>query len=97
MKATGVAKLRARLSRYLEQVKHGEEVVVTDRRARVARIVPLGGTERADSRRERLARAGVLQLGTGRIRSSLLEPPTGRSDVGVGVLKALLAERDEGR
>ena len=97
MKVIGVAKLKAHLSRYLDQVKHGEEVVVTDRGAPVAKIVPLRGTERTDSRRERLARAGVLQLGTGRIRSSLLRPPKGRSDVGAGVLKVLLAERDEGR
>lgn len=97
MQAIGVAKLKAHLSHYLERVKHGEEVVVTDRGLPVAKIVPLRHAERADSRRERLARAGVLQLGTGRIRASLLKPPKGSADVGAGVLRALLAERDEGR
>ncbi|PYO38284.1 MAG: prevent-host-death protein [Candidatus Rokuibacteriota bacterium] len=97
MKTIGIAKLKAHLSHYLDQVKHGEEVVVTERGLPVAKIVPLRGAERADSRRERLARAGVLQLGTGRIRGSLLKPPKGRANVGAGVLRALLAEREEGR
>ncbi len=57
--------------------------MVTERGLPVAKIVPLRGTQRTDSRRERLARAGVLQLGA--------------VDVGAGVLKALLAEREEGR
>jgi len=93
VKTIGVAKLKAHLSRYLDQVKHGEEVVVTERGLPVAKIVPLRGTQRTDSRRERLARAGVLQLGAGRLRGSLLKPPKGPVDVGAGVLKALLAER----
>ena len=58
---------------------------------------PLQGAERAESRRERLARAGVLQLGTGRVRASLLKPPKGSVEVGAGVLKALLEEREKGR
>jgi prevent-host-death family protein len=97
MKTIGVARLKAHLSHYLDQVKHGAEVVVTERGLPVAKIVPLRGAERADSRRERLARAGVLQLGSGRIRDSLLKPPKGRRNVGAGVLRALLAEREEGR
>ncbi len=97
MTTAGVAQLKARLSRYLDQVKHGQEVVVTERGVPVAKIVPLRGAELAETRRERLARAGVLQLGTGRVRASLLKPPKGRVGVGAGVLKALLAEREEGR
>jgi len=97
MKTIGVAKLKAHLSRYLEQVKHGEEVVVTERGLPVAKIVPLRGPDRADSRRERLARAGLLQLGTGRVRATLLKAPKGPEEVGAGVLRALLEEREHGR
>ena len=97
MKTIGIAKLKAHLSHYLDQVKHGEEVLVTERGLPVAKIVPRRGAERTDSRRERLARAGVLQLGTGRIRGSLLKLPKGRANVGAGVLRALLAEREKGR
>jgi len=96
VKAIGVAKLKANLSRYLSQVKHGQEVVVTERGLPVAKIVPLRSSEGAESRRERLARAGVLQLGTGRLRPSLLKPPRGPR-VGDSVLEALLEERRQGR
>lgn len=96
VKATGIAELKARLSRYLDQVKSGQEVVITERGRPVAKLVPLRSTERGESRRERLARAGLLHLGSGRIRAALLKPPKGPS-IGKSVLKELLAERDEGR
>jgi prevent-host-death family protein len=96
MKTTGVAELKAHLSRYLKQVKSGQEVVITERGLPVAKLVPIRATERRESRRETLARAGLLHPGAGRLRASLLKPPTG-PPVGKGVLEALLAERDEGR
>jgi prevent-host-death family protein len=97
MKSIGIAQLKAHLSRYLGQVKSGQEIVVTERGMPVAKIVPIKGREGTDARREHLARAGLLQLGTGRVRASLLKPPTGPPEVGAGVLKALLDERAEGR
>ncbi len=97
MKTTGIAELKAHLSRYLEQVKHGQEIVITERGLPVAKLVPLRATERRESRRERLARAGLLQLGRGRVRASLLELPRGPRAAGRGVLEALLAERRAAR
>lgn len=96
MTTTGIAELKARLSRYLEQVKAGQEVVITERGRPVAKIVPLRGAEPPESRRERLARAGLLSLGRGRLRATLARPPRGPR-VGAGVLRALLAERAESR
>ncbi len=95
MKPVGVAKLKAHLSRYLGHVMNGQEVIVTERGLPVAKIVPLRA-EWLDSRRERLARPGLLQLGSGRISPMLLKPPKGPRR-GFGVLKALLEERAEGR
>jgi prevent-host-death family protein len=97
VKAVGVAELKANLSRYLEHVKGGQEVVITERGLPVAKLVPLGGGERLEARRERLARAGLLQLGRGRIRTSVLKPPRGPVAAGRGVLQALLAERRDAR
>ncbi len=97
MKTIGVAQLKAHLSRYLDQVKHGQEVIVTERGLPIAKIVPLTTAEDLEARRQRLAKAGLLELGTGRVRASLLKPPKGPVDVGAGVLKALLEEREEGR
>lgn len=44
----GVRELRNHLSRYLERVKDGEEVVVTDRGRTVARILPMSGERTID-------------------------------------------------
>ena len=97
MARVGVARLKAELSRYLTVAKHGEEVVITERGRPVAKLVALQGAAKTESRRERLARAGVLTLGKGRVRPALRKPPRGPKWVGESVLVALLEERAEGR
>lgn len=52
----GVRELRNNLSRYLDRVREGEEVVVTERGRAIARVLPLG-TERV---LDRLIAAGVV-------------------------------------
>ena len=52
----GVRALRNNLSRYLERVRGGEELVVTDRGRAIARILPVG-TERV---LDRLVAEGVV-------------------------------------
>jgi prevent-host-death family protein len=42
MDEVGVRELKNNLSRYLERVRNGESVVVTDRGKPVARIIPAG-------------------------------------------------------
>jgi prevent-host-death family protein len=96
MKA-GVAQLKAGLSRYLERVKAGQEVLVTDRGRPVAKLVPIAAAARKGTRRERLVREGLLLPGRGRVRASLLETPSGKPAAGRSVLEALLEERREGR
>jgi len=93
----GVAELKAGLSHYLERVKAGHEVLVTDRGQPVAKIVPIGTAGRRGSRRARLVREGTLLPGRGRVRASLLRPPAGSAAKGGAVLDALLEERREGR
>lgn len=96
MKA-GVAELKAHLSQYLDRVRAGQEVVVTDRGRPVAKLVPIGRAQAKESRRERLLRDGVLISGQGRLRRSLRTPPEGEARVGEGVLAALIDERRQGR
>ena len=96
MKA-GVAELKAGLSRYLERVKAGQEILVTDRGRPVARLVPIAAELRRGSRRERLVREGLLLPGRGRVRAALLKPPGGDAGRGRAVLEALIEERREGR
>lgn len=52
----GIRDLRAHLSRYVEQVKAGEEIVVTEHGKPVARLLPMNGERKID----RLTREGVV-------------------------------------
>lgn len=53
----GVRELRNNLSRYLERVRDGEEVVVTDRGRAIARMLPVGAERVLD----RLVAEGVVK------------------------------------
>lgn len=52
----GVRELRNNLSRYLERVRQGEALIVTDRGSAVARVLPIGGERVLD----RLIAEGVV-------------------------------------
>ena len=93
MKA-GVAELKASLSRYLERVKGGQEVLVTAPGRPVAKLVPVAHPDKG-SRRDGLIRAGLLLPGRGKVRPALLKPPP--KGPGAAVLDALIEERREGR
>ena len=94
--SASIAQMKARLSEYVRKVKAGNEVLVTERGVPVARLTALEVTERRATRRDRLARTGVVKPGKGRIRRALQTAPDGHIG-GVEVLAALLADRDEGR
>jgi prevent-host-death family protein len=96
MKTAAIADLKARLSEYLKRIKAGEEVLITERGLPVARLVPLERGTRRATRRDRLARAGLLRPGRGRARKMLLAPPKGKRPRG-SVVEALIEERREGR
>ena len=52
----GVRELRNNLSRYLDRVRDGEEVVVTERGRAIARVLPVGAERALD----RLINEGVV-------------------------------------
>lgn len=54
----GIRELKARLSSYIDQVKTGHSVIITDRGEPVARIVPMGST--LEARLQELAQAGLI-------------------------------------
>jgi prevent-host-death family protein len=100
-----IAQVKARLSDYLRRVKRGDDVIITERGAPIARLTALEVTERRATRRERLARLGVVRPGRGRPRKALLSPPAGMPEAtgdestwpGAGVLDALITDRREDR
>lgn len=78
MAEIGIRELRDHLSRYLDQVKAGEEIVVTDRGTAVARLVPVNGERPID----RLIREGRITPAKRPKRGSLpkpIKPRTGKS------------------
>lgn len=93
MVRAGIAELKASLSEYLERVKRGEEVIVTDRGRPVARLAALRSSP---GEVEHLIRRGTLRPAQGRLdvdrilAADLPEDPERR------VLEALLEERESG-
>jgi prevent-host-death family protein len=55
----GVRELRDNLSRYLDRVRAGDEVVVTDHGREIARVVPIADGERKPSALDRLVAEGL--------------------------------------
>jgi prevent-host-death family protein len=96
MKTAGVSKLKAYLSDYLNQVKAGTEVLITDRGKPVARLVPILRTKPAGESLTRMEKQGLIKLGSGRLPKDFWTMPKAEDPQGL-VLKALLEEREGGR
>jgi prevent-host-death family protein len=67
MRTAPVARLKAELSRYLRLVKSGEEILVTEHRVPVARLVPIETAGVIDEGLRELERQGLLRIGTGKL------------------------------
>jgi prevent-host-death family protein len=65
MTEVGIRELRDHLSRYLDRVQDGEEVVVTDRGRAIARVLPMDGERTID----RLIAQGLVTPATQRRRA----------------------------
>lgn len=65
MTEVGIRELRDNLSRYLDRIQQGEEVVVTDRGRAIARVLPVSGERTID----RLIREGKVAPASTRERS----------------------------
>lgn len=95
MKTAAVARLKAELSRYLRFVKSGEEILVTERRVPIARLVPVDTGAAADESLRDLERQGLLRLGSGRLPKDFWKKRRARDPKGL-LRKALLEEREAG-
>jgi prevent-host-death family protein len=96
MKTAAVSELKARLSEYLNQVKAGMEVLVTDRGKPVARLVPVSRTKDLKESLVRMEKHGLIRLGPGKLPKDFWRIPRPEDPEGL-VLKALLEERKAGR
>ena len=94
MKKASVSDLKNQISRYLDYVKHGETVLVLDRRVPVAELKPVAATS-SSGKLLALERKGTIRLGSGEISEKFFkEKLTGKR---ARILDALLEEREKGR
>ncbi len=94
MKSVNIADLKNNLSRYLNRVREGEEILIRDRNLPIARIVPLNGAEELDADTRALAASGQLRLGKGPLPESFWSMPGPRISV-KRLVAAVVADRDE--
>jgi len=59
MRSTNIADLRNHLTRYLKEVRAGEEIIVRDRQLPFAKIVPLAHDDKAED--SALVAAGLMR------------------------------------
>jgi prevent-host-death family protein len=79
----GVRELRNNLSRYLDRVRAGEEVVVTERGRAIARVLPIGNERALD----RLIAAGLVKP------ARQAKRPAGRAIPARGTVSDLVADQ----
>jgi prevent-host-death family protein len=97
MKRTAVSALKATLSTCLAQVKAGGEVLIMERGKPIAKLVPLPKDGDGDTARlHDLVRAGLVRVGSGRLPAGFWKLPRPKDRAG-RALRAVLADRDEGR
>jgi prevent-host-death family protein len=99
MKRASITEAKNRLSALIEQVRHGETVVIEDRGVPVARLESvLSRSEGAhEGRLARLERQGLVRRPTAPPPKRVLATPPPRPRRGARLSDALLAERSEGR
>ena len=92
MSRVSVTDLKAKLSRYLREVRRGGEVEILERGVPIARLTGISALADAagEERRARLARSGVLRQGTSELSKILEQPPL---VVSTSILEALEEER----
>ena len=61
MRTTNIADLRNHLTRYLKEVRAGEEIVIRDRQLPFAKIVPLAHNDEAED--SALVASGLMRRG----------------------------------
>jgi prevent-host-death family protein len=97
MKSASITELKNGLSGYIDRVKAGEPVLVTDRGVPVAVLEPVTTQVDPDERMARLEREGIVRRGVRAVPLDLLRTPGPRPRGDVSVVDALLDERRTGR
>ena len=96
METATITQVKNGLSAYIDKVKAGEAILVTDRGVPVAVLEPVTDVD-WDDRMARLERAGLVRRGTGRIPVEILRTPGPKLRVpGDSLVDAVIEERRSG-
>ena len=94
MQTTSISKLKSSLSLYLDMIKKGEEIIITDRGKAFAKIIPLDiNTAEIPPYLKELERTGLARVGTGHIPDDFWELPRAKVENNKGI-KAIIEERE---
>jgi len=93
--AAAISKLKANLREYLNHVKAGNEILITDQGKPVARLVPISRAKTERKSLARMERQGLIRLGSGKLPRRFWSLPKPQDPKGL-VRKALLDERNSG-
>jgi len=96
IKTVSVTELKARLSAFLDIIRRGDEVLVTDRGRPIARLAPVTGARSVEGRREELLRTGRMRSPRAKLPKDFWERKRPDDPKSRG-LAAILAERESGR
>ena len=96
MKTAAVSELKARLSKYLDRVKAGKEVLITDRGNPIARLMPIARAKAVKETMASMEKRGLIRIGSGNLPKNFWSMPRAEDKKG-SVLRALLEERGGGR
>jgi len=98
MKTATLTETKNNLSALIDQVRHGETILVLDRGRPVARIESaISESEEAGGRLVRLERQGIVCRAKTPMPKALLRQQPPAPEEGVSLLSALLEERATGR
>jgi antitoxin (DNA-binding transcriptional repressor) of toxin-antitoxin stability system len=93
MKTVNIAELKDQLSRFISEVKAGQEIIIRDRSVAVARLVPMTHHANPDEELIALSAKGRIRLGEGLVEESFWDMPAPRVS-GSALRNAIHAERD---
>jgi prevent-host-death family protein len=94
VRSVNIAALKNELSRYLNEVRQGEELLIRDRNVPIAKIVPLQQACEPQAEELALAAAGKLRLPQASLPASFWSMPAPRVSL-KRTVAAVEAERDE--
>src|SRR5262249_32742593 len=101
MDSVNIADLKNNLSRYLNQVRAGKQIIVKDRNVAIAKLVPISEADAPDLELSRLAAQGKIRLAKGtldksywKLRLPRVRPVRGAEE---NVLQWLVDEERNGR